>query len=58
MACLAIDSLQLVFFFCFVEEHHELSGRAKDFGSAMVFMNILAAAVRWSCVCLSIFFFD
>ena len=40
------------------EEHHELSGRAKDFGSAMVFMNILVAAVSWSCVCLSIFFFD
>ncbi len=40
------------------EEHHELSGRAKDFGSAMVFMNILAAAISWSCVCLSIFFFD
>ena len=40
------------------EEHHELSGRAKDFGSAMVFMNILVAAVTWSCVCLSIFFFD
>ena len=40
------------------EERHELSGRAKDFGSAMVFMNILVAAVSWSCVCLSIFFFD
>ena len=40
------------------EEHHELSGRAKDFGSAMVFMNILVAAVSWSCICLSIFCFD
>ena len=38
------------------EGHHDLSGRAKDFGSAMVFMNILAAAISWSCVCLSIFF--
>ena len=40
------------------EGHHDLSGRAKDFGSAMVFMNILAAAISWSCVCLSIFFFN
>ncbi len=40
------------------EEHHDLSGRAKDFGSAMVFMNILAATISWSCVCLSVFFFD
>ena len=40
------------------EEHHELSGRAKDFGSAMVFMNILVAAVSWGCICLSIFCFD
>ena len=40
------------------EEYHDLSGLAKDFGSAMVFMNILAAGVSWSCVCLSIFFFD
>ena len=40
------------------KEHHDLSGLAKDFGSATVFMNILVAAVSWSCVCLSIFFFD
>jgi diacylglycerol kinase (ATP) len=40
------------------EEHHDLSGRAKDFGSAMVFMNILAATISWSCVCLSVFFLN
>lgn len=39
------------------EEHHELSGRAKDLGSAMVFMAILAVAVSWGSVCLSVFFF-
>jgi diacylglycerol kinase (ATP) len=39
------------------EEHHELSGRAKDLGSAMVFMAIVTVAVSWSSVCLSIFYF-
>ena len=39
------------------EEHHELSGRAKDLGSAMVFMAIITVAVSWSSVCLSIFYF-
>lgn len=39
------------------EEHHELSGRAKDLGSAMVFMAIATVAVSWSSVCLSIFYF-
>ena len=29
------------------KEHHELSGRAKDLGSAAVFMSILLAAVVW-----------
>jgi len=40
------------------EEHHDLSGRAKDLGSAMVFMVIIAVVISWSSVCLSIFFFD
>ncbi len=40
------------------EEHHYLSGRAKDFGSAMVFMVIISVVVSWSCVCLSIFYFN
>jgi diacylglycerol kinase (ATP) len=39
------------------DEHHELSGRAKDLGSAMVFMAITTVAVSWSSVCLSIFYF-
>ena len=39
------------------EEHHELSGRAKDLGSARVFMAIITVAVSWSSVCLSIFYF-
>ena len=29
------------------EEHHELSGRAKDLGSAAVFVCLLASAVSW-----------
>lgn len=36
------------------EEHHELFGRAKDLGSAMVFV---AVTVTWSSVCLPIFYF-
>ena len=40
------------------EDHHELSGRAKDLGSAMVFMAILTVAVSWGSVCLSIFYFN
>lgn len=39
------------------EEPNELSGRAKDLGSAMVFMAILTVAVSWSTICLSIFYF-
>ena len=31
----------------FGEERHELSGRAKDMGSAMVFMALLIVAVSW-----------
>lgn len=29
------------------EEHHELSGRAKDLGSAAVFVSLLAVATVW-----------
>jgi len=32
------------------EEHHELSGRAKDIGSAVVFVSLLLLAVIWSVV--------
>ncbi len=39
------------------DEHLELSGRARDLGSAMVFMAITTVAVSWSSVCLSIFYF-
>jgi len=33
-------------------EHHELSGRAKDLGSAAVFCSIVLAAAVWLIVCL------
>lgn len=32
------------------EERHELSGRAKDMGSAMVFMAIVIVVVSWSTI--------
>ncbi len=32
------------------DEHHELSGRAKDIGSAIVFISLLLLAVIWSIV--------
>ncbi|GAB5414874.1 MAG: hypothetical protein Cons2KO_24770 [Congregibacter sp.] len=32
------------------EEYHELSGRAKDMGSAMVFMAILIVLLCWGAV--------
>lgn len=28
-------------------EHHELSGRAKDYGSAAVFLSVLLAVILW-----------
>lgn len=31
-------------------EHHELSGRAKDLGSAAVFVVMVAVAVVWGCI--------
>jgi len=34
----------------FGEEYHELSGRAKDMGSAMVFVSLSIAALSWSAV--------
>ncbi len=40
------------------EEYHELSGRAKDMGSAAVFMAIVMVALSWTSVCLSIFYFN
>lgn len=40
------------------EEHHDLSGRAKDFGSAMVFMVIISVMVSWSGIGLSVFYFS
>lgn len=38
------------------EEPHELSGRAKDLGSAMVFMAILMVCLSWGSVLLSRFY--
>jgi diacylglycerol kinase (ATP) len=40
------------------EEHHDLSGRAKDLGSAMVFMSIISVMVSWSGIGLSVFYFS
>ena len=40
------------------EEYHELSGRAKDMGSAAVFMAIAIVVLSWTTVCLSIFYFN
>ncbi|MBA6413677.1 diacylglycerol kinase [Parahaliea sp. F7430] len=36
------------------DEYHELSGRAKDLGSAMVFVALVSAALTWLTVLLSI----
>ena len=40
------------------EEYHELSRRAKDMGSAAVFMAIAIVVLSWTTVCLSIFYFN
>ena len=32
------------------DEHHELSGRAKDMGSAAVFVSLLLVAVTWGLI--------
>ena len=34
----------------FGEEHHELSGRAKDLGSAAVFLSLIIVAATWGTV--------
>ena len=35
------------------DEHHELSGRAKDIGSAAVFVSLVLTAVVWVIIVLS-----
>jgi len=35
------------------DEHHELSGRAKDIGSAAVFISLVLTAVVWAIIVLS-----
>jgi diacylglycerol kinase (ATP) len=37
-------------------EHHDLSKRAKDFGSAAVMLTLLIALLMWSAVCIPIVF--
>jgi diacylglycerol kinase (ATP) len=39
------------------EGYDELLGRAKDLGSAMVFMAIMMVGLSWSTVLLSVFYF-
>ncbi len=36
-------------------EHHELSGRAKDIGSAAVFLSLINLLVVWGIICYSLF---
>lgn len=36
-------------------EHHDLSKRAKDFGSAAVMLALLICFILWVCVCLPLF---
>ncbi len=38
------------------EEHHELSGRAKDMGSAAVFVSLVLVAVVWGLIVAERFF--
>ncbi len=38
------------------DEHHELSGRAKDMGSAAVFISLLLVAVVWGLITTERFF--
>ncbi len=40
----------------FGEEQHELSGRAKDMGSAAVFLSLLAVLVMWPLILCEKFF--
>jgi len=37
-------------------EHHDLSKRAKDFGSAAVMLALLVAALIWAAVCIPLLF--
>ena len=37
-------------------EHHDLSKRAKDFGSAAVMLALIIAALLWATICIPIFF--
>lgn len=37
-------------------EHHDLSKRAKDFGSAAVMLALLIALLMWSAVCIPLVF--
>jgi len=37
-------------------EHHDLSKRAKDFGSAAVMLALFVATLLWAAVCTPIFF--
>ncbi len=39
------------------EEHHELSGRAKDIGSAAVFVSLSLVVVVWSLIAADRFLF-
>jgi diacylglycerol kinase (ATP) len=36
-------------------EHHDLSKRAKDFGSAAVMLALLITLILWACICLPLF---
>jgi diacylglycerol kinase (ATP) len=38
-------------------EHHELSGRAKDIGSALVFVSLVLLASVWGIIVVNRFFF-
>lgn len=40
----------------FGEEHHELSGRAKDLGSAAVFLSLVVVVATWGAVAYARFF--
>ena len=37
-------------------EHHDLSKRAKDFGSAAVMLALLISALLWAAVCIPLLF--
>ena len=41
----------------FGEEHHELSGRAKDLGSAAVFLSLVIVVATWATVAYLRFFY-